>query len=97
LKLIVDEELAKKFERAVLAKRGRVELSREGAEALKFYLEKNKQLLETPRTHRTDPMVQVIGAVKTTGRRNALADLKLLELTGNFVPKNIRAKSIPNR
>ena len=83
LKLIVDEELAKKFKQAVLAKRGKVEVSREGAEALKLYLEKNKQLLETPRPHRTDPIVQIIGAVKTTGRRNALADLKLLELTGN--------------
>lgn len=78
-KFTVSDDLAKKFKQTVLAKRGKMEVSREGEEALKLYLEKNKDLVEASGTRGTDPILRVIGAVKTRERRNALEDLRMMD------------------
>jgi len=85
LKFIVSDDLAKKFRQAVLAKRGKLEVSREGEEALKLYLEKNKKKIinSSEDSSRVDTILDVIGAVKSRERHNALDDLKKLESTGS--------------
>jgi len=82
IKFLVNDELAKRFKQTVLAKRGKMESSREGEEALKLYLEKNEDFVPseiTKRSRKTDPIIQIIGAVKTGKRRSALEDVKMLE------------------
>jgi len=85
LKFSVSDKLAKDFRQTVLAKRGKLEVSREGEEALKLYLKKNrKELAESSRgSRRADPILRIIGAVKSRERRNALEDLKRMESTGS--------------
>ena len=87
VKLVVDDDLARRFKQTVLAKRGKMETSREGEEALKLYLEKNKDFTPTKRSKKTkkrgdqgiDPILHFIGAVKSKGKPNALEDVKTLD------------------
>jgi hypothetical protein len=85
LKFNVSDDLAKKFRQTVLAKRGKLEVSREGEEALKLYLKKNKKESAEPlrSSQRPDSISHVIGAFRSKGRPNALEDLKGLELRGS--------------
>lgn len=73
LKFVVDSSLAERFKRAVLAKRGKLELSREAEEALRLYLEREAR---EPAPRRTkDPLLAVIGICASSGPKpNALAD-----------------------
>ena len=87
IKFVVNDDLAKEFKQTVLAKRGKMEASREGEEALKLYLEKNKRFSPARitgkkrrnRQARPDPILGVIGAVKSKEKRSALEDVKLLD------------------
>jgi hypothetical protein len=85
LKFNVSDELAKEFRQMVLAKCGKLEVSREGEEALKLYLEKNKRNVaeSLPGSRRADSILRIIGAVKSKERHDALADLKKMESTGS--------------
>jgi len=77
VKFIVDEELLKKFKEIVIKKRGKIELTPEGEEALRLYIQKYGNLEVAPR--KRDPIVTAIGAIKTGEKNNALRDLKELE------------------
>lgn len=76
IKFTVDSSLAKRFKQAVLRRRGKLDLSREGAEALRLYLEREA----TPRNPEEDPILKVIGIASSRGkvRPNALLDKRRL-------------------
>ncbi len=77
VKFVVDEELLKKFKQIVIKRRGKIELTPEGEEAIRLYVKKYEDL---ERKHaESDPLIEAIGAVRTGKRRNALKDLKELE------------------
>lgn len=77
IKFVVDDALAERFKRAVLAKRGKLELSREGEEALRLYLREQER---APRRPARDPLLDAIGMVRSKGRvrPDALQDKKSL-------------------
>jgi hypothetical protein len=62
---------------------GKMEASREGEEALKLYLEKNKDFAPPESSgkssRKSDTLIEVIGAVRTKKQRSALDDVKMLE------------------
>ena len=76
LKFTVDSSLAKKFKAEVLRRRGKLDLSHEGAEALRLYLE-NAPGSNNPDD---DPLLKVIGIGASRGkeRPNALKDKRRL-------------------
>jgi hypothetical protein len=80
IKITVDDELAERFKRAVIEKHGKLELSKEGAEALRLYLLEYHR----PRRGRRDPLLDAIGMFK--GRKgekyDALKDKKALYTEG---------------
>jgi len=78
VKFIVDEELLKRFKQVVIRKRGKIELTPEGEEALRLYIQKYENLESRPRAE-PDPLTEAIGAVSTGRRRSALEDLKEME------------------
>ena len=78
VKFVVDEELLKKFKQTVIKRRGKIELTPEGEEALKLYIQKYEGSEESIRPG-PDPLSEVIGSVRTGKRRSALRDLKELE------------------
>ncbi len=78
IKFVVDDELAKEFKQMVLAKHGKLELSTEGEAALRLYLEKNS-LTESEAAKKGEHLANIIGAVKSVGRHDALEDLRRLE------------------
>ncbi|MGQ4834190.1 MAG: hypothetical protein ACP6IS_09905 [Candidatus Asgardarchaeia archaeon] len=78
LKINIDNDLLMKFKKIVLAKRGKLDISIEGAEAIRLYIEKYKHIL-SDNTNVKDPLEEIIGSVKSKQRRNALEDLKQLE------------------
>lgn len=75
LKFVVDDALAERFKRAVLARRGKLELSREGAEALRLYL---REAARPRRRNLHDPLLDAVGIGASRARRSALADKKRL-------------------
>jgi hypothetical protein len=77
VKFVVDEELLKRFKQTVIKRRGKIELTPEGEEALRLYIQK----YENPGDARggRDPLAAAIGAISTGKRRSALRDLKELE------------------
>ncbi|MCD6513996.1 MAG: hypothetical protein J7L07_03655 [Candidatus Odinarchaeota archaeon] len=79
LKINIDDEVLMKFKQIVLAKRGKLEISREGEEAIRLYIKKYEHLLQSGVELKHDPLIKVIGAVKSDKRSNALIDLKKLE------------------
>jgi len=79
LKINVDDELLLKFKRIVLARRGKLEISREGREAIKLYVKKYEHLLQNNVELKKDPLNKIIGFIKSPKRGNALVDLKKLE------------------
>lgn len=78
VKFIVDEELLKKFKQVVIKKRGKIELTPEGEEALKLYIQKYENMESGPHKGR-DPLAEAIGAISTSKKHSALEDLKELE------------------
>ncbi|MGA2663359.1 MAG: hypothetical protein ABSF83_00240 [Nitrososphaerales archaeon] len=85
VKFIVDEELLKRFKQVVIERRGKIELTPEGEEALRLYIEKYEGRRGAGDDGgRDDPLIAAIGAISTEkkrkgGRRSALLDLKELE------------------
>jgi len=76
VKFVVDEELLKKFKQIVIKRRGKIELTPEGEEAIRLYVKKYENL---GRRGGRDPLVSAIGAVRSGKTRSALKDLKELE------------------
>lgn len=77
VKFVIDDELLRKFKQIVIKKRGKIELTPEGEDAIRLYVEKYEGLVRPPAGE--DPLVKVIAAVKTGKARSALEDLKELE------------------
>jgi hypothetical protein len=78
VKFVVDDQLLKKFKQIVIKKRGKIELTPEGEEALRLYIDRYRGLIEEgPRE--SEPLAKAIGAVRTRRTRSALDDLKKLE------------------
>lgn len=78
VKFVVDEELLKKFKQTVIKRRGKIELTPEGEEALKLYIQKYGSSEDELRG-RPDSLNAVIGSLRTGKRRSALRDLKEME------------------
>jgi hypothetical protein len=78
VKFVIDDELLKKFKQIVIKRRGKIELTPEGEDAIRLYIEKYGSTLDHE-PNRVDPLKASIGAVHTGKRRNALKDLKELE------------------
>ena len=78
VKFVVDDELLKRFKQIVIRRRGKIELTSEGEEALKLYIQKYGYD-EDRRVRRRDPLLAAIGAISTGKKRSALVDLKELE------------------
>ncbi len=78
VKFVVDEELLKKFKQTVIKRRGKIELTPEGEEALKLYIQKYGDS-ENELRGRPDSLNAVIGSIRTDKRRSALRDLKEVE------------------
>lgn len=71
IKFVVDDDLAERFKRAVLRKRGKLALSAEGAKAIQLYLEQ----ASAGSAPGPDPLLAAIGAATSKGARpNALHD-----------------------
>ncbi len=78
LKFVIDDDLLKKFKQIVLAKHGKIELTLEGEEAVRLYVNKYEHLT-TRSVREVDSLVGVIGAIRSGKSHNALKDLKRLE------------------
>ena len=75
LKFTVDSALAERFKQQVLQRRGKLDLSREGEEALRLYLRERGPIAPSG----PDPILAVIGiATSKGGRVNALEDERRL-------------------
>lgn len=77
LKFTIDSALATQFKQAVLKRTGKLDLSREGAEALRLYLAHANQPVRDPAE---DPILKVIGIATSRGKvkPNALEDKRRL-------------------
>lgn len=75
IKFVVDSDLADRFKQAVLRRRGKLDLSREGAKALQLYL---RDQTAARATSKPDPILAVIGIASSKGRVNALTDERRL-------------------
>jgi len=78
VKFVVDDELLKKFKQTVIKRRGKIELTPEGEEALKLYIQKYAGSESGP-IEGPDPLSAIIGSLRTGNKRSALSDLKELE------------------
>ena len=79
LKLVVDDELLRKFRQIVLIRHGKIELTPEGEDAIRLYIAKYEHLLKGRHSRESVPLKRSVGAIKSDGRHNALTDLKELE------------------
>jgi hypothetical protein len=77
VKFVIDDELLKKFKQIVIRRRGKIELTPEGEEAIRLYVKKYEDL--EMKQAEDDPLIAAIGAVHTGKARSALKDLKELE------------------
>lgn len=75
IKFVVDAGLAEQFKQAVLRRRGKLDLSREGARALHLYL--REQTAARP-SSKPDPILAVIGIAASKRPVNALVDERRL-------------------
>lgn len=78
VKFVVDDELLKKFKQTVIKRRGKIELTPEGEEALRLYIQKYESSESGP-DEGPDPLSSIIGSLRTGKTRSALSDLKELE------------------
>lgn len=75
IKFVVEDDLAERFKRAVLKKRGKLALSDEGAKALQLYLDQSPSNQTAAKTG-PDPLLGAIGAATSKGasKPSALQD-----------------------
>jgi hypothetical protein len=78
-KIIASEHTIERFKRIVLAKRGKLQLSAEGEEALRMYIKKYENLLGGLRPADKDPLAKICGISRSSSPRNLLRDLEKLE------------------
>ena len=77
VKFVIDEQLLRRFKQIVIKRRGKIELTPEGEEAIRLYIKKYEDL---ERKHgEGDPLLAAVGALRTNKARSALKDLKELE------------------
>jgi len=67
LKIVADDEIVEKFKKIVLAKHGKLELSVEGEEAIKLYIQKYEHLLRGLCPPEEDPLKEIIAAPMKKG------------------------------
>lgn len=77
VKFVIDDELLRKFKQIVIKKRGKIELTPEGEDAIRLYIKKYEGLITSP--GEKDPLAKAIGSIRTGKVRSALDDLKELE------------------
>ena len=77
VKFVIDDELLRKFKQIVIKKRGKIELTPEGEDAIRLYIMKYEGLITSPGGK--DPLAKAIGSIRTGKVRSALDDLKELE------------------
>lgn len=68
-----------RFKRIVLAKRGKLELSAEGEEALRLYIKKYENLLGGLCPPERDPLAKTCGIGRSSSHHNVLRELGKLE------------------
>jgi len=79
VKIIASDDTVERFKRIVLAKRGKLELSAEGEEALRLYIKKYESLLGGLCPPKMDPLAKICGIGRSSTRHNVLRDLERLE------------------
>ena len=79
IKILASQDTIEKFKRIVLAKHGKLELSAEGEEALKLYIERYGRLLGGLCSPDEDPLAKICGIGRSSHRHNVLRDLERLE------------------
>jgi len=79
VKIVASDDIIEKFKRIVLAKHGKLELSVEGEEALRLYIQKYEYLLHGLCSPEEDPLRGIVGISRSTERMNVLKDLERLE------------------
>ena len=79
IKIVASNDTIERFKRIVLAKRGKLELSAEGEEALRLYIKKYENLLGGLCTPDKDPLARICAIGRSSSRRNVLKDLRRLE------------------
>ena len=79
IKIVAPDEVIRKFKRIVLAKHGKLELSVEGEEALRLYVQKYEHFLTGLCSPEDDPLGRLVGVGCSAERRNVLKDLDRLE------------------
>ena len=80
IKIIASNDTIEQFKRIVLAKRGKLELSAEGEEALRLYIKKYENLLGGLCPPERDPLARICGIGRSSTRHNVLKDLEKLEI-----------------
>ena len=73
----MDEKLLRRFKQVVTKRRGKIEQTPEGEEAIRLYMIKYEDMER--RQGKGDPLMAAVGAVHTGKARSALKDLKKLE------------------
>ena len=79
VKIIASNDTIERFKRIVLAKRGKLELSAEGEEALRLYIKKYERILGGLCAPGKDPLARICGIGRSSVRHNVLKDLEKLE------------------
>jgi hypothetical protein len=79
VKIIASNDVIERFKRIVLAKRGKLELSAEGEEALRLYIKKYENLLGGICPPDKDPLAKICGIGRSSSRHNVLEELERLE------------------
>ena len=79
MKIIASNDTIERFKKIVLAKRGKLELSAEGEEALRLYIKKYENLLGGLCPPDQDPLARICGIGRSSTRHNVLRDLEKLE------------------
>ncbi|MEM3087086.1 MAG: hypothetical protein QXT68_08125 [Halobacteria archaeon] len=77
VKLTLPDDLAKKLRQIAIAKHGTLNLKAEGEEAIRIYVQRNARWLKFPEA-RAGSLRDIIGSVRSRGRRDALHDKKAL-------------------
>jgi len=79
VKIVASNDTIERFKRIVLAKRGKLELSAEGEEALRLYIKKYESLLGGLCPPERDPLAKICGIGRSSSGHNVLKDLERLE------------------
>ncbi len=79
IKILASDKILEDFKKIVLAKHGKLQLSVEGEEALKMYIQKYDYLLKRLVAPEDDPLKHIVGAMRSKGKHNVLKELEKLE------------------